>query len=41
VKTIVVLKETKKFESRIGLIPADVKKLTDSGFEVLVESHSG
>src|SRR5947207_9345143 len=36
-----VPKEIKDHEGRVGVIPAGVKALTDSGHKVLVETHAG
>lgn len=36
-----VLKEIKNYENRVGLCPEGVKKLTDAGVEVFVESSAG
>ena len=38
---ISVLKETRKFENRVALSVAMVKKLVDQGHEVFVEQGAG
>lgn len=40
-KTILIVKETRAGETRVALIPADVKKLVTVGFTVFVEQGAG
>ena len=38
---VAVVKETFPGEDRVGLVPANIKRLAKAGFEILVETGAG